>query len=359
MFTQGTAARLALSLFLMIAATHQAVADARAVQTPVDQSAAAPPQRMMARDTLSPMADEEARTRDLLSILAWEPADFEVTIRRGLRNVGSRYPTDADAVLTFASPVPRGQDLSLPVNQVVLEWYQARRPDGSIETEPAPSVLLLHILDGRMLLERGIARGYAKRGIHTFIMHMPSFGGRSFDRSRLEGTVFFELSRQAVADARRARDAIAALPGVDRDRINIQGLSLGGFIAACAAGIDAAFDQTFVLFAGGQLYDMFTHGQREAQWIRQRMFAAGMTDEQLRRLCQTLEPTLLAHRLVPDRTWMFSAMADQVVPRASAEALAVAARLPETHHTLLPGDHYTVLLHLPWLIEQVAGRIRP
>jgi dienelactone hydrolase len=218
-------------------------------------------------------------------------------------------------------------------------------------------MLLLHILDGRMLLERGMARAYAQRGIHTFIMHAPSFGARGFDKSRLDGKLFFELAGQAVSDARRARDAIAALPGIDSQRINLQGTSLGGFFAASAGAIDDAFDQTFICLAGGKLYDMFMNGDRESRWIRERMQANGVTNEQLKAYCDMMEPIYLAHRLPAGRTWMFSALSDQVVPAANAKALAAAAKLGEGHHAWLSGDHYTVILHLPWIVETVAGRV--
>ena len=325
--------------------------------------AAEPPAKYAASDTLNIGPTASPQAANLLKTLAWEPAAFTVNVHRGVTAVGTASPTDADAIVTFDSPRPRDAAPGTPgtspgagVNRVMLEWYQARGEGGALRLN-APAVLVLHILDGSMVLERGMARILSKQGIHAFIMHMPSFGSRRLDHSRLSGPLFFELCGQSVADARRARDAIAALPRVDAERISIQGTSLGGFIAASTASVDAVFDNTFILLAGGNLYNMFTNGQRESRWIRERLEASGVDDAKLRELCDTLELTYLADRLDPARTWLFSAISDQVVPAANARALAAAAKLEPAHHIWLSGDHYTCVLHLPWVMGQIAGKL--
>lgn len=332
------------------------------------EAAAAEVTRYQARDTLNIGDESSPQAKQLLETLAWTPAEFTVSVRRGVTAVGTPATTDADAVVTFDSPRPRGTEPGQQVNRVVLEWYHAEAPldadasgggVGGAAALNAPAVLILHMLDGTMTVERGMARTYAKAGIHAFIMHLPSFGARRIDRSRLDGELFFELCGQAVADARRARDAIAALPRIDAEHISLQGTSLGGFIAASTAAVDAVFDKTFILLAGGNLYDMFTNGQRESRWIRERMEQAGVDDAKLRELCKRLELTYLAHRLVPETTWLISALSDQVVPAANARALAAAAKLEESHHIWVSGDHYTCILHLPWILHQVTTKLKP
>ncbi len=58
------------------------------------------------------------------------------------------------------------------------------------------------------------ARGLQHRGFHTFLLHLPYYGHRR-EGERPDDTLFFTLIRQAIADVRRARDAVASLPLVD------------------------------------------------------------------------------------------------------------------------------------------------
>lgn len=313
-------------------------------------------ERIRVHDTL--VADAEPGSDDaaMLGRFRWEPAGFDLQLvhdpAEALELVGV-LETDADTLAVFPSPLPREGD-GEAVNDVVLEWYAA---EGVAAGEAAPAILVLDILDGRMLIARAFARTLARQGIHAFVLHMPSYGWRSMDRWAFEGELFFELCTQAVADARRARDAIAALPGVDAERISIQGTSLGGFIASAAAAVDPVFDNAFIMLAGGNLYDMLHDGRREAAMIRHALERAGFVGEKLRELCRRIEPTRLAHRLNPATTWLISAKGDQVVPAANARALAEAASLEEDRHLWLAGDHYSVLLHMPWAARMMSQTI--
>jgi hypothetical protein len=145
--------------------------------------------------------------------------------------------------------------------------------------------------------------------------------------------------KQGVADARRSRDVIAALPGVSR--VGVQGTSLGGFVAAVAASIDRAFDPVILALIGGDVCGILTTGRMDAARVHQRLRRAGYDDERLRQELWDAEPLRLAHRLDPARTWLFSARWDQVVAPAFSARLADAARLPSRHRRTLGGCHYT------------------
>ena len=283
-----------------------------------------------------------------LNALRWTPGKFTVTVSEP-----DDPSLDCDAVVRFPSPRPAG-DPAATWNTVVMEWYQPK-PSGAAGQRPA--VLALHILDGRMTIARAIARTLASRGIGSFVMHMPGYGQRKAKEPWYDVSRFFDRVQQAASDARRARDAIAALPGVDTDHISIQGTSLGSFIASLASGIDDAFDQTFLMLSGAEMYEMFHNGQRESKWIRERLLAAGFDDDKLRKMCDQMDPGNLAPRLDPKRTWLFSAKNDQVVPPANAAALAKAANLTGDHHRWLGGDHYTCILYLPWTVNTIAATI--
>lgn len=300
-----------------------------------------------AKDTLRIGQESNAAAKLMLEQVAWDPAEFRVS-------VSPPEGIPADHMVRFASPHPTGDEVN---DTVTVEWHRAKDAEGRYVVGPAPSMVVLHILDGRMLIARAISRGLSERGIHCFVMHMPHYGLRRAPGFRPTASTFLSRTQQAVADARRTRDAIAALPGVDAKRIGIQGTSLGGFIASAAIGLDDAFSPAFLFLSGGDLHGMFMTGRREAELVRAILEADGYTGEKLKELCARVEPTTLAHRVDPSHTYLFSARMDQVVPPRNAEVLAKSLRLPEDHHIWLQADHYTGVIYLPWCIQFMAERI--
>ena len=166
------------------------------------------------------------------------------------------------------------------------------------------------------------------------------------------------IFRQGVADIRRTRDAVAVLPDIDTSNINLQGTSLGGFAAALAGSLDGAFDHTFLILAGGNLNELVQTGQRDTAKFRQRLLDLGRSEQELEALFDKIEPTRIAHRLDPKSTWLFSARDDRVVPLRFAKALAATARLDAEHHQVYPGNHYTVFLYFPKVLDQMVRAIQ-
>jgi hypothetical protein len=74
-------------------------------------------------------------------------------------------------------------------------------------------------------------------------------------------------------------------------------------------------------------------------------------------MLHAIEPMRLAHRLPPDRTWLYSALFDDVVPARNAALLARAAGLEAGHHVRLAADHDTGVLYLPVILAELAGHI--
>ena len=120
------------------------------------------------------------------------------------------------------------------------------------------------------------------------------------------------------------------LPLVDAARISLQGTSLGGFVAATVAGLDGGYDNVFILLAGGDLAGVLARGKRDAAKVRERLVESGMTAEQIGAAMHAIEPTRLAHRYRPDRTWIFSARHDDVVPPGTAHCWPNPAAFPTT-----------------------------
>src|SRR4051812_38065302 len=137
---------------------------------------------------------------------------------------------------------------------------------------------------------------------------------------------------QGIADVRRARDAVVALPVVDHSVIGLQGTSLGGFVTATVDGMDHGYDRVFIFLAGGNIVDVLFHGSRDAAKVRDKLHAAGVTDDQIKELARQIEPLRVAHRINPAGTWLYSGAFDTVVPPRCSLALMKAAHLSDSHY---------------------------
>ena len=294
-----------------------------------------------ARDTLDCGTDANADAAACLDGLKWTCAPFTVRCQPAEPGLG-------DWLMRFPTPFPSGDATN---DIVAMEWYQARDEKG--EPMRAPAVVVVHESGRGMVAGRIFARSLQAQGFHTFLIHLPGYGART---SAFTGDVKRMLPglRQAIADVRRARDAVAALPLIDPARIALQGTSLGGFVAATVAGLDRGFDKSFILHAGGNLAEVLLHGERDAASMHRELTAAGITDAQIRELSQIIEPLRLAHRVDAARTWLFSGTMDEVVPPACSLAFAKAAKLTGGHHVELPVGHSTAALMLPAILTNIG-----
>ena len=229
-----------------------------------------------------------------------------------------------------------------------------RDEDKQIRT--ARAIVVVHESGSRMTVGRIIARGISGQGLHAFLIHLPGYGARrDAELSKTDRTL--PSLQQAIADVRRARDAVVALPVIDHSVVGVQGTSLGGFVTATTVGLDHGYDRVFILLAGGNLHDVVLNGAKDAANTRKKLAAAGVTEEQIKELARQVEPLRLAHRIHPAETWLYSGKFDDVVPPRCSLALAKAAHLPEGHHIELPADHYSGAIYLPQVVEQMRQQM--
>ncbi len=293
-----------------------------------------------AMDTLSCGSDETEDARLCIEGLSWKPEKFTVECQQAVDGRG-------DWLIRFPSPRPVGNEKN---DLVAMEWYAARDIDRTLRT--APAVVVIHESGRGMTVGRMIARGLGAQGLHAFLVHLPGYGARRVEGVN-EAARMLPALRQAVADARRARDAVTALPYVDPKVIGIQGTSLGGFVTATVAGMDKGYDRVFILLAGGNLHEVVLNGAKDAAGVREKLRAAGMSDMDILDLARPIEPMRLAHRIQPLSTWLYSGRYDDVVPPACSLALVQAAKLPEGHHIEMPADHYSGVIYLPMVMQQM------
>ncbi len=299
-----------------------------------------------ARDTLRIKRDSSADANDCLQGFRWQRTRFPVQVTRSSDN---RYRW----LVNFPSPLPSGDSTN---DLVSVEWHAVVDDQGNIIR--APAVVVVHESGSSMDVGRLFARSMQAGGIHGFLIQLPYYGNRRSDGQPESGDKLVRTLQQGSADVRRARDAVAAIPAVDDRYIAVQGTSLGGFVVACSASLDNRFDDCFIMLAGGQLYEMISSGQKDTASAREKLAEAGYQGEKLRQLLAPVEPTRIAHRLDADKTWLYTATQDTVVPLSSANALARSAGLKEDHQMLMEANHYTAILHLPRILDHVVNRIR-
>ena len=301
-------------------------------------------EKFAATDSLDCGDESSEDARECLAGLAWQPAEFEVELQ-------AAEPGCGDWLVRFPSARPMGN----PINDLAsMEWFAARDEQGNIR--PARAVVVVHESGRQMTAGRIIARGFNSHGLHAFMLHLPGYGARR-DEKLTDLERGLNAMRQAIADVRRARDAVAALPMVDGNCIAVQGTSLGGFVTATTAGLDRGYDRVFILLAGGDLEEVVFNGAKDAAKLREKLAKAGVTEEQIKELARQVEPLRLAHRLDAPTTWLYSGKYDDVVPPRCSHALAREAKLAPDHHLEMNADHYSGVIYLPKVVRQMAEQI--
>ena len=284
------------------------------------------------------------QTHPVIAHLAWQPGKFNVDL--------THHDEQGIARLRFPSPLPQGNKTW---DTVLLDWHAAIGHDQ--QPRRARAVLVLDILHGGNFVAGYIARAFARNSIHAFVLHMPHAGWRRNSGEMRDWSQFLPSMRQATADARRARDVIAALPSVTGP-VGLQGTSLGGFIATSAGSIDNAFDPVLLALTGGDIFGILTTGKVDAAHIRQRLLQVGYDDQKLHDALWPVEPLRIADRLNPDRTWLHSAKLDQVVPARFSQKLAATIGLAPSHHRQLSGCHYTCVINAAKFVAEIIAITR-
>jgi dienelactone hydrolase len=303
-------------------------------------------QSFAAEDTLADIDEKQDDARQCLEGLVWKRAKFDVQCEEP----GKR---PCSVLVRFPSPIASGDAVN---DRVAMEWYFAKDEEG--KPIKAPAVVVVHESGSDMAVGRIFARGLRPLGLNTFLVHLPHYGERRGEKKRpSDAAELIIRMRQAVADVRRARDAVAVLPNVDGEQVYLQGTSLGGFVAATTAGLDRGYAGVFVVLAGGDLADLIEHGKKDTARLREQLKNAGIEGQKLKELVHVIEPTRLAHRMDSERTWLYSGKYDDVVPPKNSASLAAAAKLAESHHVQMAADHYSGIVYLPFILTHIRKQI--
>ena len=295
-------------------------------------------------DTLTCDTDNAADAQECLTGLRWTPSDFTIRCEVAEQDRG-------DLLIRFDSPIDTGNEIN---DNVSVEWYVAR--DKMRQPMTARAVVIVHESGRGMTVGRIFAKGLNAQGLHTFLIHLPGYGNRRTEAADKVEHILTGM-KQAIADVRRAKDVVVSLPLVQSDVVGLQGTSLGGFVTSSVAGLDHGYDRIFVLLAGGNLADVVLSGNKDAAKVRAKLEAAGVTRDQIREFAKPIEPLRIAHRIDAEHLWLYSGKYDDVVPPASSFAFAAAANLGEGHHVELLADHYSGVVYLPLVIQEIRKKM--
>jgi dienelactone hydrolase len=310
-------------------------------------------QNLTADDVPIPLAGATGKLADWLKAFDVPARGFSYT----LQQIDSRDGYDEYRVVfasSFKSTV--ANDNTVPA-ELFLPAHTNRTTGGA----KIPAVVVLDILAGNGVVARSCGIGMATHGLAAIYFPMAYYGARRppgdphaavrQDDPRLSA----DALRQTVMDVRRAKAILAAEPEVDRQRLGITGVSLGGIVTSLAAGVDGTFYRVVPILAGGDVAEL-TFTTRETRRVRALMEARGIDEAQLAEALAPVEPINFASRIDAGRCLMINASNDEVIPRSLTERLRVAIGGPKL--LWLPSGHYSAILYLPTIINTAATFLR-
>lgn len=288
-----------------------------------------------------------------VATIEFTPAANEDAVPQQFRLKPHRFESDAELLrtsgslrsiaVTFPSPV----ETTVPENNTVYgEYFQ---PAGA---GPFPGVVVLHILGGEFPLSQTVASSLARAKVAALFIKMPYYGER-----RSKGSSRRMISRnpretaegmtQAVLDIRRAAAWLSGRPEVDRQRLGVTGISLGGIMSALSAAGEPRFRKVAIYLGGGKLGEnLWNMPHRDAETFRDEWIKAGESRESFLKLLEPVDPATHG-RLLKDRdVLMVNAKNDEIIPAAATMALweSIGTR-PEL--VWLDAGHITAAAYLP------------
>ena len=262
-------------------------------------------------------------------------------------DLGEVFPKLSMSKLTFPSPIvtPHPQN-----NTVHCEYYLPHRE------KPVPGVVVLHILGGDFELSRMFCHGLAHRGVAALLLKMPYYGPRrppNVARRMIDKDPQLTVAgmTQAVLDIRRATAWLGSRKEIDKDRLGLFGISLGGITGALVAGVEPRLKHVCLLLAGGDI-GRIAWESPEVKEIRQYWLKQGKTREDFLRAMREIDPVKYGMNVRGRRVLMLNAKEDEVIPKSCTLALWESFGKPEI--VWYSGGHYSVARHLLDAIRRVT-----
>ncbi|MCJ7515749.1 MAG: alpha/beta hydrolase family protein [Dehalococcoidia bacterium] len=251
------------------------------------------------------------------------------------------------------------------------EYFQPRN------VSRAPLAIIIHGWGDRSAIPcHLLARTLVKKGIAAFIFYLV------FHTSRMPETMtgrmpylntedWFEGYRASVIEVRQIVDWAGSRPELDKERIAVLGISLGGFVSEIAMGVDKRIKAGVFMIAGGNS-EIITwktkndaivkgHGCTEAQCheIRSRypQYLAEVTEKGVDNVvplnhCYLTDALTFAPCLRRRPVLMLNARWDKTVPTEATLSFWEACNKPDIKW--LPGTHVGFWLWYPVIAREIT-----
>ena len=251
--------------------------------------------------------------------------------------------------VSFPSPVETEHAVN---NNVACEYFRPIAFDDSPDEHAG--VIVLHILGGDFELSRTICRTFAAKGIGSLFLKMPYYGPRrpTGSKRRMISTDLDETvagMTQAVLDIRRGTAWLAARPEIDRERLGITGISLGGIVGCLAAENEPRLKRGCFVLAGGDL-PVIVMESDEMKKVRDSN--RNIDRDHAVKLLSQVDPLTYASALREREVLMFNAENDKVVPPACTEKLWEQLGKPKIEWW--NANHYSAIVYLPKGLVQIT-----
>jgi dienelactone hydrolase len=279
----------------------------------------------------------------------WPVADV------GTFEVAKESTQIGDVTLTrvaFDSPAPSGHAKN---DRVHGAWYRPKEAKAAVITLPAWK-------DPNLAGQGMVALQLARRGYAVLVLPLPWQADRTPEGvSSGSWTLSADLARTRAAMLQGAADVARASlwieeQGFPATRQGVMGLSLGGHAAALAFGAyPERFGAGVFLLAGGRLQTAMLNENRVTRRMRKVLVERGVTPEEATDLIHDVDGVTWAKPERRAHVLLVGADQDDVIPPANVRALAEAYGGARTEW--IPGDHLSILLHLPRTIDWVVGHL--
>jgi hypothetical protein len=229
--------------------------------------------------------------------------------------------------------------------QIELELYSPK------ETDSAPLVMILTILNGQTDLMRPFATHFVKHGYAVVIV------GTVQRRTLLQDIENPEPAiRMSVERHRRIIDWAETRPDLDATRLGVFGASLGGFNALLLAGFDGRVDVVSPALTGGSLASVLIDSdeRRIAAAMEEAQEALSMDRAQLLQHLEDrieTDPLAVAPHMNASRVFMMMASRDTSVPYESQVRLWEAMGQPQA--ITFPTGHVTTAAYLFYMRKRI------
>ncbi len=288
-------------------------------------------------------------------------AENEQSVPPHFRLNSHRFDADAELlresgamrvhVVTFPSPMETAIDEN---NTVHAEYFQ---PAGK---GPFPGVVVLHILGGEFPLSQTVASSLARANVAALFVKMPYYGERRSTKSSRrmisrDPRETAEGMTQAVLDIRRAGAWLSSRPEVDKQRLGVTGISLGGIMSSLSAAGEPRFRKVANYLGGGRLAEfLWEKDHPDAEKFRSEWLAAGETRESFINTLTPVDPVTHGALLKDRDVLMVAAKNDEIIPPAATIALWESiGKRPEL--VWLDAGHITAAKFLPGEMSRLAG----